>query len=219
MCKRTFSSENSCPFYPSVTLHINTVSLSLSLFTCTNFSHPHFLCIFSSSSSLCSSSSSYRSSHLSSHSYQPTQKWPAHMKQTQLPRNLPHPRNLSPNLENLGISTLGNLGNLMNIMKIAMNFLGRHKEWMNKSRNSLDILGEWKNSQRWLGMRKHSKPRGKGRRRFSSYRSLLPKDRGLKRMTLQFTEMGLWRLLPLSLRQSSPTSTTACSSTWLRLMI
>ena len=108
------------------------------------------------------------------------------MKQTPIVRNLPHPRNRNPNLENLGISTLGNLGNLMNIMKNVMNIknrLGNHKGRMNKSRTSLDILGEWKNSQRKLGMNK-SKPRGKGRRRFSSLKSLLPKDRGLKRMTL-----------------------------------
>ena len=65
----------------------------------------------------------------------------------------------------------------MNAMN-AMNFLGKHKERMNKSRNSLDILGKWKNSLGKLGMNKH-KPRGKGRRRrFNSSRNLLPKDRG-----------------------------------------
>ena len=62
MNKRMFSSEESLPILPSVTLHINRKSLSLSLFTYSNF-HPQILCIFSSSSSSCSSSSSSSSSH------------------------------------------------------------------------------------------------------------------------------------------------------------
>ena len=68
----------------------------------------------------------------------------------------------------------------MNTMKNAMNtknILDRHKGRLSKSRNSLDILGEPKNSLGRLSMNKH-KPRGKGRRRFNSSKSLLPKDRG-----------------------------------------
>ena len=65
----------------------------------------------------------------------------------------------------------------------AKNILGRHMGILSKSRNSLDILGKWMNSMGRLGMNKH-KPRGKRRRRFNSSRSLLPKDRGLRRMTL-----------------------------------
>ena len=90
----------------------------------------------------------------------------------------------------------------MNTMKNTMNaknILGRHKGRLSKSRNSLDILGKCKNNMGRLSMNKH-KPRGKGRRRFNSSKSLLPKDRGLRRMTLWFTEMGLWRLFPPSLK-------------------
>ena len=57
----------------------------------------------------------------------------------------------------------------------VMNFLGNYKGRMNKSRNSLDTLSEYKNRPRNNSKRK---PRGKGRRRFSSLKSLLPKDRG-----------------------------------------
>ena len=88
------------------------------------------------------------------------------MKQTQLPRNLPLPRNQNPKLGNLGINILENLGKAMNIMKNDMNIknkLGNHKDRMNKSRTSLDILGEWQNSLGRLGMNKYSKRRGKGR--------------------------------------------------------
>ena len=99
-------------------------------------------------------------------------------------------------MENLGISILENLGNPMNTMKNAM--------------NAKNILGESKNSQNRLGMNKH-KPRGKGRRRFNSARSPLPKDRGLRRMILWFIEMGHWRLFPPSLKPSNPTSTMGYS--------
>ena len=68
----------------------------------------------------------------------------------------------------------------MNTMKNTMNaknILDRHKGRMSKSRNSLDILGESKNSLGRLSNNKN-KPREKGRRRFNLVRSLLPKDRG-----------------------------------------
>ena len=71
------------------------------------------------------------------------------MNRTPTQRKPLPPRNLSPKLGNLGIRTLGNLGNPINTMKNTMNaknILGRHKGRMNKSRNSLDILGESKNT-------------------------------------------------------------------------
>ena len=64
----------------------------------------------------------------------------------------------------------------MNTMKNTMNILGRPKGRMSKFRNSLDILSEPKNSLGRLSVNKN-KPRGKGRRRSDSARSLLPKDR------------------------------------------
>ena len=132
------------------------------------------------------------------------QKWPVRMNPTHL-----HPRNISQNLGNLIMNVLGNLGKVMNTMKNIMNVfkrLGRHWGRMN--------------CQRVLGMSKRGKPREKGRRRrFNLLKSLLPRGRGLKKMTLQSIEMEPWRLLPPSLRPSSPTSTTGCSSIWIRLMI
>ena len=143
------------------------------------------------------------------------------MKQTQLQRNIPHPRNTSRNLGNLAMNILGNLGKMMNTMENFMNilkFLGRRKGRMNMSRISLELLGERWNSLRLLGMNKPGKPREKGRRRrrFSSLKSLPPRGKGLKKMTLLCIGMGLWRLSPPSLRLSSPTSTMACSSICLR---
>ena len=208
------------PILPSVILHINrVVTFTFTLLLTQIFTHKF------SAYSLHLLHCVLRLLHLffrlsPQTNLKPSQQWPAHMKQTQLQRKSPHLSSRNPNLANLGISTLGNLGNLMNTMKTAMkakNILGRHKGRMNKSRNSLDILGECKNSQSRLSMNKH-KSRGKGRRRFSSLKSLLPKDRGLRRMTLRFTEMGLWRSSPPSLRQSNPTSTMGCSSIWPRLM-
>ena len=87
------------------------------------------------------------------------------MKQTQLPRNLPLPRNLSPKVGNLGISILENLGNAMNTMSNDMNTkntLGNHKGKMNKSRNSLDTLGKCKNSQSKLSNNGQNRPRKGG---------------------------------------------------------
>ena len=69
------------------------------------------------------------------------------MKLTQLQRNLPHLRNTSQNLGNLGMNILGNLGIVKNIamnIKNTMNLLGRmHKGRMNISRISLELLVEW----------------------------------------------------------------------------
>ena len=128
------------------------------------------------------------------------------MKQTQLPRNLPLPRNQNPKLGNLGINILENLGKAMNIMKNDMNIknrLGNHKGRINKSRISLELLGERQYSLRLLCMNKQGKPREKGRRRrrLNSLKSLLPRGKGSKKMTLLFTEMEPWSLLPPSLRQ------------------
>ena len=141
------------------------------------------------------------------------------MNPTQTQRKPLHLRNRSPKLGNLGIRTLGNLGNPMNTMKNTMNaknILGRHKGRMNKSRNSLDILGESKNTLGRLRVNTN-RPKEKGRRRFNLARSLLPKDRGLMRMILWFIEMGLWRLFPPSLKPSNPTSTMGYSYIWPRL--
>ena len=77
-----------------------------------------------------------------------------------------------------------------NSIKNTMKHLGRiHKGRIYLSRASLDTLREWQNSQRHLGMKRQGKTKGK-ERRFSSLRSLLLRNKGLKRMTLQFTEMG-----------------------------
>ena len=181
-----FSSEESLPILPSVTLHINRKSLSLSLFTYTNFSPTnslHILFIFFTVFFIFFIFFLRPSSQTN---LKPLQQWPAHMNLTPTQRKPPHPRNRNPKQANLGIRTLGNLGNPMNTMKNTMNaknILGRPKGRVSKSRNSLDILGESKNSLGRLSMKKQ-KPRGKGRRRFNSSRSLLPKDRGLRRMTL-----------------------------------
>ena len=54
-----------------------------------------------------------------------------------------------------GINILENLGKAMNIMKNDMNIknrLGNHKGRMNKSRSSLELLGERQNSLRLLCM-------------------------------------------------------------------
>ena len=44
------------------------------------------------------------------------------------------------------------------------------------------------------------------------------RGKGLRKMTLQCTEMGPWNLLPPNLRRSSLTSTMVYSSIWPRLM-
>ena len=197
---------------PLVTLPINRMSF----FTFTFYFHKLFTHIFSAyilHLHLCSSFSSYTFSHFISFYHQPTQKWPDHMKQTQLQRNLPHPRNTSRNLGNLGMNILGNLGIVMNNVMNTMKFLGKPRGRINMSRISLELLIEWQNSQRFLGMSKRRKPRGRERRRrFNSLKNLLPRGKGLKRMTLLFTEMGHWSQLPPSLRRPFQSSTMACSS-------
>ena len=142
------------------------------------------------------------------------QKWPVRMNPTQLPRKPLHPRNTSRNLGNQVTSTLVNLGIMKNIAMNIMNtvkFLGNHWDRMRIFRVSLEPLVEWQNS--WWFMSKRGKPREKGRRRrFNLLKSLRPRGRGLKKMTLQCTEMGHWRVWPQSLRHPFPSSTMACSS-------
>ena len=89
----------------------------------------------------------------------PSQQWPAHTNPTQTQRKPLHPRSRNPNLAKLGTHILENLGKPMNTMKNAL--------------NAKNILGRHKGR---LSMNKHW-PRGKGRRRFISARSPLPKDR------------------------------------------
>ena len=155
---------------PSVTLHINRAPFFHFHFSLENF-YPHILSAYI---------------HLILHllhtflrifhhiHINPTQKWPDPMKLSQLHRNPLHPRNTSRNLGKLDMNVLESLGKTMNTMKNIMNvfkLLSRHWGRMNKSRTSLDILGEWQNSQRDLRMNKQGKPKGKERRRFSSLKS------------------------------------------------
>ena len=66
--------------------------------------------------------------------------------------------------------------NTMNTMNNAKNNLGKPRDRMSKSRNSLDILSEPKNSLGILSVNKNN-PRGKRKRRFNLAKSLLPRDR------------------------------------------
>ena len=90
------------------------------------------------------------------------------------------------------MNVLEKLGKAMNIMKNIMNFvkfLGKHQGRRKMFRVSLDLLAERLNIQWFLSKRGMLREKER-RRRFNLLRSLLPRDRGLRKMIPQYIEKG-----------------------------